>query len=57
MAITRMLDSCAPPSCSCPKAYMDDDLKNIEIKDDYGGTVEMSYDEFYRLAKQFLEFV
>ena len=57
MEITRRLDSCAPPACSCPIAEMDDNERQIAIKDDYGGEVIMSYEEFTRLARQFLEYV
>jgi hypothetical protein len=36
---------------------MDDDKCQVILKDDFGGEVLMTYDEFTRLATQFMEHV
>ncbi len=54
---TRLLDSCAPPACSCPTAEMYDEKCEIIIRDDYEGIVKMTYAQFTTLAVKFLEHV
>lgn len=53
----KTITSCARPLCSCPFLEMDDDKKEVVVKDDFGGSAKMSYTEFYTLAKKFMEYV
>lgn len=53
----RILTSCAPPACSCPELEMDDKTAECVIRDDYNGTVKMTYTQFTTLATKFLEHV
>lgn len=53
----RTITSCARPLCNCPILEMDDNAKQVIVKDDFGGSVKMSYTEFYTLAKKFMEYV
>lgn len=49
--------ACAPPRCQCPELEIDMDTCKIEIRDDFGGRVEMTFEEFSILARRFLEYV
>lgn len=49
--------ACARPNCSCPTIETIEDVDGnqmIQITDDYNGSVIMTIEEMYLLAKEFI---
>ena len=42
---------CAPPRCSCPTISIDKDTELVVINDDFGGKVQLTFEE----ARLFVE--
>ena len=51
---TRIITCCSPPRCSCPEMELDFDDCRVEIRDDYQNICYMTFEDFTRLARQFL---
>ena len=52
-----VISLCAPPRCRCPEMELNFENHDVIIKDDYNGTVRMTFSEMTALAQRFLEHV
>ena len=52
-----VISLCAPPRCRCPEMELNFENHEVIIKDDYNGTVRMTFSEMTALAQRFLEHV
>ncbi len=52
-----VISLCAPPRCKCPEMELNFENHEVIIKDDYNGTVRMTFSEMTVLAQRFLEHV
>lgn len=52
-----VISLCAPPRCRCPEMELNFESHEITIKDDYEGSVRMTFSEMTILARRFLEHV
>lgn len=44
---------CAPPRCSCPELHYNREAQNLLLKDDYNGSVLLTFQEMQILIDKF----